>query len=61
MSYVYQNMVIGQRLDVSSVGHILTTTKGDIITDNGTQSTRLPVGTDGQALTASSAAATGLD
>lgn len=37
-----------------------TTTKGDIIVENGTNAVRLPVGTDGQVLTADSAEATGV-
>lgn len=37
-----------------------TTTKGDIIVENGTNAVRLPVGTDGQVLKADSAEATGV-
>lgn len=61
MSYVYQNITIGQRIDVANNGRVITTAKGDIITDNGTQSARLPVGTNGQALVANSATTTGLE
>lgn len=39
---------------------LLLTTKGDILTRNGTVYARLPVGSNGQALTADSAEATGL-
>jgi anti-sigma28 factor (negative regulator of flagellin synthesis) len=38
-----------------------TTTKGDLIVDNGTVAVRLPVGTNGQFLSANSAQATGLE
>jgi hypothetical protein len=37
-----------------------TTTKGDILVDNGTNVIRLPIGTDGQVLTADSGEASGL-
>jgi hypothetical protein len=37
-----------------------TTTKGDLIVNNGTDNVRVPVGTDGQVLTADSAAASGV-
>lgn len=60
MAYVYQNIIIGDRLDVKVGGQVITTTKGDLITDDGTSTIRLPVGTDGQALVANSVAASGL-
>lgn len=37
-----------------------TTTKGDLVVHNGTKNVRLPVGTDGQILTADSSSPTGL-
>lgn len=61
MSYAYNNVTIKQMLDTGPVGHVITTTKGDVITDNGTKSLRLPVGTNGQLFFANSATATGLE
>ena len=59
MAYVYQNIIIGDCLDIKN-GCIMTTTKGDMLTHNGTIPDRLPVGTDGQAIIADSTQATGL-
>ena len=62
MAYVYQNLIVSERLDVKTdVGRIVTSAKGDLLTDNGTQSLRLGVGTDGQTLVANSATITGLE
>ena len=60
MSFTYENIRIGERLDVKSTGHVITTTKGDIIVDNGTQTSTLPVGTNGQVITAQSGQSSGL-
>ena len=60
MAYVYENIIIGNKLDVGPTARIVTTTKGDIIGDNGTHSIRIPIGTNGQALVANTAAESGL-
>ena len=60
MAYVYQNILIGNRLDVKPTGRAITTSKGDIITDDGVHTVRLPVGTDGQAMVADSTQTNGL-
>lgn len=59
MAYVYQNIIIGESLDVKQ-GYIMTEAKGDLITHDGTKSERLPVGTDGQTIFADSTQTTGL-
>lgn len=61
MAYAFNNVTIKTLLNVGPVGHVVTTTKGDLLTDNGTQSTALSVGTDGQLFFANSATATGLE
>lgn len=60
MSYGYKNITITQSLTAGPVGHVVTTTKGDLITDNGTQTVRLPVGADGQVVVANAAQSNGL-
>ena len=60
MAYVYQNLIVGDELDVGPVGAILDRTPGYLISGNGTQSVVVPVGTDGQVLTADSGSANGL-
>lgn len=61
MAHVYQNIIIGNRQDVSPTGHIVTTTKAQLITDNGTQTTVQPVPTlDAQFLASDATTATGL-
>lgn len=61
MAFVYRDIIIGNTLKAGTNGHVVTTTKGDLITDNGTQSVRLPVGNDGFAIVANSAVSTGLE
>lgn len=60
MSYVQQNTIIGQRLDVSDVGHVVTQFQGQLLTDDGDKSIALDVGSNGQALTADSSTTSGL-
>lgn len=60
MSHVYNNINIGTRLDVNPTGRVITTAKGQLITDNGTKSIAQAVGADNQFLVADSAQATGL-
>lgn len=61
MSYVQQNLIIGNRLDAKTGAHIVTTTKGQLISDNGTQTTTQPSPTlNNQVLVADSTQATGL-
>lgn len=57
---IQKNMRIENRLDVLSSGHIVTSSKGDILIDNGTKSIAFAVGNNGQILTASSDSQTGL-
>lgn len=59
--YTRVNIRIEERLDVKSEGKVITTSKGDLITDNGTQSIRQPIGSDGQFLHSNSAESNGLD
>jgi len=61
MSYVYQNIIIGEHLDVNPSAHIVTTTKGQLISDNGTKTTIQPAAlTDNQFLISDSTQSTGL-
>lgn len=60
MAYVYQNIIVGDELDVGPTGAILDRTPGYLISGDGTQSVVVPVGTDGQVLTADSGSANGL-
>ena len=48
MAYVYQNIIIGDELDVSPTGAILDRTPGYLISGDGTQSVVVP---DGNVLT----------
>lgn len=50
MSFIYDSIRIENRLDVTNNGKIITSNKGDLIVDNGTKTTTLTVGTNGQAL-----------
>ena len=59
-AFIKKSLRIQDRLDVLSSGHVVTSAKGDLLTDNGTKSLALAVGTDGQVLTASSSSPTGL-
>lgn len=45
MSFVYNGIIINDRLDVSNNGHIITTTKAQLITDDGTKSVALDIPT----------------
>lgn len=60
MSFIYQNVTIGNKLDVKNTGKVITSTKGDLITDDGMHSIRLAVGLNGQALVADSTQTSGL-
>jgi hypothetical protein len=61
MAHVYQNVIIGNRLDVSPTGHVITTAKAQLVTDNGTQTTVQPVPTlDAQFLASDATTSTGL-
>lgn len=51
MSFIYDSIKIDNRLDVTSNGKIITRNKGDLIVDNGTKTTALTVGVNGQVLT----------
>lgn len=56
-----QNLTATGTVSITTVpGSFGATTKGDIVTHNGTSITRLPVGSNGQILSANSATATGL-
>ncbi len=48
-------------LEITNNFYGITTTKGDIIVNDGTKNTRLPVGTNGYALVANSSQPTGLE
>lgn len=60
MAYVYSGFLIQNRVDVLSTGHVVTTNKGDLITDNGTKTSVLALGTNGQFLKVDTSASTGL-
>jgi hypothetical protein len=61
MSLIYESIRINTRLDaITGSGHIITTNKGDIITDTGGSSIALGVGTDNQVLISNNAENTGL-
>jgi hypothetical protein len=58
-SFVYDTLRIQNRIDVLSAGHICTTTKGDLLVDNGTKTGVLPIGSLGQVLFVNSGASNG--
>ena len=60
MAYVYSGFIIQNRIDVGNTGRVVTTAKGDLVTDNGTKTVVLTVGTNGRFLKADSTTATGL-
>jgi hypothetical protein len=61
MSFVYETVRINTRLDaVTDSGHIVTTNKGDILTDTGTHTKALSAGSNNQLLATDSAEETGL-
>lgn len=62
MSYVYQNIIIGNSLknNTTNTAHIVTVNKGDLISDTGSGTITIPVGTTGQVLNVNSTASTGL-
>lgn len=62
MSYFHQNgLIIDEQLLVGPTGHVVTSTKGDLLVDTGVRSQALAVGTNQQVLAANSATATGLE
>ncbi len=61
MSFKYDTVRIENRLDPTSTGHIVTTSKGDIIVDNGTKTSTLSVGTNGHVIVANSSESTGIE
>lgn len=55
MSFIYETVRIDNRLDaVTDSGHIVTTNKGDILTDNGSSTRAMAVGNDNELLVADS-------
>lgn len=61
MSYAYQNVIIGNRLDVNPSGHVITTAKGQLISDDGTKTVVQPAAvSNNQALVSDSTQSTGL-
>jgi hypothetical protein len=56
---LYRCAVIGNPGTWREIGNDILSTKGDLVTHNGTAPVRLPVGTNGQILTADSTAASG--
>lgn len=62
MTHVFENIKIETNVDVlnNQTGHIITTNKGDLITDDGTKSTKLGVGANSYILTADSTETTGM-
>jgi hypothetical protein len=60
MAEVHNSIIITNSLNVQSNGRIITANKGDLITDDGSQTSILFVGTDGQLLFANSGQSTGL-
>ena len=60
MSFVYDNLIIGDKLVLGDNGQLIATTKGDLITNNGDKTIRFPVGSDNELLTADSTQSTGL-
>ena len=59
-SFIRKKIRIEERLDVMSEGRVITANKGDIITDNGTKTIKLSVGTNNQALIADSTQSEGV-
>jgi len=59
-SFVQKNLKIENRLDVLPNGHIITTSKGDLITDDGTKTVAMSVGENGQVLMSTTESPTGL-
>lgn len=61
MAYVYKNILISERLDVNPTGHVITNSKGQLISDNGTKTIlQTAAASDGQFLVSDSAQDTGL-
>lgn len=60
MAYVYSGFLIQNRVDVLSTGHVITTNKGDLVSDNGTKTSVLSLGTNGQFLKVDTSTSTGL-
>lgn len=61
MAFVYENIIIGESLTANPPNaSVITTTKGDLVSHNGSLTVRFPVGTDDQFLSADSSTATGL-
>ena len=60
MSFNYNGIIIKNRLDVNTNGHVITNGKGQLITDNGAKSIAQAAGLDNQVLTADSSQSSGL-